>query len=130
MKKVLRGALVAAGTFAAVAGLAVSASAADVDPANTPAIAGLPTAELPGLGDLPDINILNNACVAPWYWQGPINFLLGSQDGSYSACNDMEAPSGEGINIGENACILPWYWQGPINAFLGVQDGEYAACNG
>lgn len=127
MKKVLRGALVAAGTFAAVAGFGATATAAEVGPVDVPNVADLPAAEV---AELPNINILNNACVAPWMWQGPVNFLVGSQDMEYAACNDMEAPSGEGINIGENACILPWFWQGPFNIGLGSQDGEYAACNG
>ncbi|WP_166347526.1 hypothetical protein [Phytoactinopolyspora limicola] len=31
--------------------------------------------------------ILNNACVLPWLWQGPLNFLTEGQTAFYEACN-------------------------------------------
>lgn len=118
MKNVLRGALVAGVAFAACVGFGATASAAGSD-----------RVEVPGTDALPEVDILNNACVLPWFWQGPINFLVENQDGSYSACNGA-AEDTEGSSIGDNACILPWFWQGPFNILLGSQYGEYEACNG
>lgn len=117
MKKVLRGALVAGVAFAACVGFGAQASAADADrlPVEAPDASGL------------DVDILNNACILPWYWQGPLNLLIGEQDGSYAACNSADDDGG--VDVLNNACVLPWYWQGPINLLLGEQDGEYAACN-
>jgi hypothetical protein len=109
VKKVLRGALVAGVAFAACAGFSAQASAVEA-----------PASDL-------DVDIANNACILPWYWQGPLNLLIGEQDGSYAACNS--AADDGGVDVLNNACILPWYWQGPINLLLGEQDGEYAACN-
>jgi hypothetical protein len=37
-----------------------------------------------------DVNVLNGACVLPWLWQGPINFLTGGQEAFYAACNSTE----------------------------------------
>jgi type III secretory pathway component EscT len=122
VKKVLRGTFAASVAFAACLGFGASASAAE---------APLTTA------DGHEINILNNACILPWFWQGPVNLLIGHQDGSYTACNmaeDVEesatSASGGEINIGNNACILPWFWQGPFNILVGHQEGSYEACNG
>lgn len=33
-----------------------------------------------------DINVLNDVCVAPWHWDGPIQVL--TDNGSYQACQD------------------------------------------
>lgn len=119
MKKVLRGALVAGVALAASVGFGASASAVESDRADATEVSSAD-----------GVNILNNACVLPWFWQGPFNVVVANQDGSYSACNGMASESGDGVNIGENACILPWFWQGPFNVFLGNQNGEYEACNG
>lgn len=118
MKNVLRGALVAGVAFAASMGIGASAAAA------------LEVPEVPGVDALPDIDVLNNACILPWFWQGPFNVGVEDQDGSYSACNGVVDEDEEGSSIGDNACILPWYWQGPFNVLLGGQDGDYSACNG
>ncbi|RZS44436.1 hypothetical protein EV193_101312 [Herbihabitans rhizosphaerae] len=34
-------------------------------------------------------DVLNNLCVAPWYWNGPITLNLGTVT-SYTACNGNE----------------------------------------
>lgn len=34
-----------------------------------------------------DINLGNNACLLPWLWQGPLNFLTEGQTAVYEACN-------------------------------------------
>ncbi|TDD69470.1 hypothetical protein E1262_12540 [Jiangella aurantiaca] len=117
MKNVLRGALVAGVAFAASMGVGATATAVPEVP------------EVPGTDSLPEIDILNNACILPWFWQGPVNFMVEDQYGSYSACNGA-AEDGEGSSIADNACILPWFWQGPFNVLLGSQSGDYAACNG
>ncbi|WP_129665505.1 hypothetical protein [Phytoactinopolyspora endophytica] len=31
--------------------------------------------------------IMNDACVLPWLWQGPFNFLTNGQESYYAACN-------------------------------------------
>lgn len=89
MKKVLRGTLAAGVAFAACVGFGATATAAESDRAEVPEV------EIPQTDGLPDINILNNACVLPWFWQGPFNVFLGNQDGSYSACNGSEEISAE-----------------------------------
>lgn len=33
-----------------------------------------------------DINVLNDVCVAPWHWDGPIQVL--TDNGAYQACQD------------------------------------------
>lgn len=114
MKKVLRGAFVAGVALTACVGFSAQASAAELPEIET---------DTSGL----DVDILNNACILPWYWQGPLNLLIGEQDGSYAACNSAEDDGG--VDVLNNACILPWYWQGPINLLLGEQNGDYAACN-
>jgi len=125
VKKVLRGTLAAGVAFAACVGFGATATAAESDRAEVPEV------EIPQTDGLPDINILNNACVLPWFWQGPFNVLVENQDGSYSACNGMASDEdADAVNLGENACVLPWFWQGPFNVFLGNQDGSYSACNG
>ncbi|NDL60464.1 hypothetical protein [Phytoactinopolyspora mesophila] len=35
-----------------------------------------------------DGGIGNNACILPWLWQGPLNFLTVGQHAHYEACND------------------------------------------
>lgn len=75
------------------------------------------------------INIGNNACVLPWYWQGPFNVGTIGESGVYAACNDGEMTEAEGINILNDACIAPWFWQGPVNFLTAGQEGTYAACN-
>jgi hypothetical protein len=114
VKNVLRGALVAGVAFAASMGLGASAQATEVR----------------AVDSLPEIDVLNNACILPWFWQGPFNVMVEDQYGSYSACNGASEDDGEGSSIGNNACILPWFWQGPFNVLLGSQAGDYAACNG
>ncbi|PSK97523.1 hypothetical protein CLV30_12215 [Haloactinopolyspora alba] len=125
MNKVLRGALVAGASLAACVGFTSTASATEADSAGVP--------EVTEMTEAGDINILNDACVLPWFWQGPFNVLVENQDGSYTACNGMdsdEAAAAEGINFGNDVCALPWFWQGPFNVFVGNQNGEYVACNG
>lgn len=114
--KKLRGALIAGATVAASVG-ATGVASAEVDVLESRDV---------------NINIANDLCALPWFWQGPINTLLGSQDGDYAACNgDSQSYDTEGvdINIANNLCALPWFWQGPINFAVGEQDGSYSACN-
>jgi hypothetical protein len=40
-----------------------------------------------GRGDDSDSGIGNNACVAPWLWNGPLNVLDPDSTTHYSACN-------------------------------------------
>lgn len=113
----------------AVAGIAVAATMGFASAAQAGAL------ESPGVVtgneiQTPDINIGNNACVAPWYWQGPFNVGVADIEGEYAACNGDSGSSDSGINFANDACILPWFWQGPINFLTAGQKGSYEACNG
>lgn len=131
LTKKARAALIIAATATATATGAVTAAATTPEPAaitEQAVLSGNLVDEL-----VPDtINVANDLCALPWYWQGPINAFLGSQDGHYAACNGAGSSydDAEGINVANNVCALPWLWQGPINALVGDQDAFYAACNG
>jgi hypothetical protein len=43
---------------------------------------------LPQVDEETGSNIGNNACILPWLWQGPLNFLTNGQTADYAACND------------------------------------------
>lgn len=76
----------------------------------------------------PGISILDNACVAPWHWEGPGNIATTGQT-TYAACNDNSTANGAGISIADNACVAPWHWEGPLNILTGG-DTSYVVCNG
>ncbi len=134
MNKLLRGSMVAGAAIAVTLGFGAQATAAESAPAEAPVA--------PESNDsLIDIDALNGICALPWFWQGPLNLLVGNQEGDYVACNggEMEGAaaqsdfeSGDLIDIdGLNGiCALPWFWQGPVNLLIGNQEGEYVACNG
>ena len=78
-----------------------------------------------------EFNLLNNVCVAPWYWEGPGNVGSVGNVTDYQACNTGDTElGGEGsVNIANNLCVAPWYWDGPLNLFSKANVTEYAACN-
>lgn len=111
-KSVLAGVL----TGAALLSGGVMASVASAD------VADLPT---PGSG----VNVGNDACIAPWMWNGPGTAGISGQSQSYSACTGgSEVADAEGSGFGNDACILPWNWNGPFNFALTDNHSEYAAC--
>lgn len=114
-KTALRSTLVVGAALAASVAMGVTASAATDDV------------------DVPDVNVLNDACLLPWFWNGPFNVGVEDQFGTYVACNDYteDAAAEEGdINVGNDLCVAPWFWNGPFNVLVGSQDNYYEACNG
>jgi hypothetical protein len=85
--------------------------------------------------DQPLITVGEGACVAPWYWEGPLDIIT-NVDG-YSACNGPQAPHPTGSIAGalDGSCLLPWHWKGPGNVLTGLltdtstQATQYTACN-
>jgi len=78
------------------------------------------------------INILSNACVAPWQWNGPIEGGTVGHGSGYAACNGNTANTaaeGYTLDLAGNACVLPWQWNGPLEALTAGHWVEYAACN-
>src|SRR5580692_10823586 len=71
----------------------------------------------------PLITVGEGACVAPWYWEGPLNIAAGAEP--YSACNGPAAPVKEGKLVGvlDGSCLLPWHWQGPGNILTNLLTG-------
>ena len=92
-------------------------------------------AAAPALADSqPLITVGESTCVAPWYWEGPLN--IGSGAEPYSACNGSTMPAHQGKLLGvlDNSCLLPWHWQGPGNILTnlltgGQVTGDYSACD-
>ena len=76
-------------------------------------------------------NVLNDVCVAPWYWEGPGNVGSTGNVTDYQACNDGETElGGDGsVNVLNNVCVAPWHWDGPLNLFNTGNFTKYAACN-
>jgi hypothetical protein len=78
-------------------------------------------------------NALNNACVAPWYWEGPGNVGSTANVTDYQACNDggydYELAGDGSVNILNNVCVAPWHWDGPLNLFATGNFTKYAACS-
>ena len=71
-------------------------------------------------GDDSLVTVGEGACVAPWYWEGPVTLLNGPEH--YSACNGPQQPVKPGDLAGalDDSCILPWHWQGPGTAGDGI----------
>jgi hypothetical protein len=78
------------------------------------------------------VSILNNLCVAPWQWNGPIEVLTGGHSASYAACNGNGNGATEegGVSILDNLCVAPWQWNGPLEALTVGHTADYVACNG
>lgn len=131
-KTALRSTLVVGAAVAATFAMGATASAAEVDD-----VTGGATGILGDLTDveLPDINVGNDACILPWFWQGPFNVAVEEQNGVYVACNDYTVDTvesedeGSSIDVLNDTCVAPWFWQGPVNFLVGSQDGYYEACN-
>lgn len=49
-----------------------------------------------------DVNVLNDACVAPWHWDGPIQVL--TDNAPYQACQDEggEQEDAPQVNVEDN----------------------------
>jgi hypothetical protein len=77
------------------------------------------------------LNVLNNVCVAPWYWEGPGNASNTGNLTDYIACNGAPAEMGGAgsINVLNNVCVAPWHWDGPANLFSTGNITGYSACN-
>lgn len=60
-----------------MAGSAVAHDNGDRAPHSTAPVTGLVNG---------DVNVLNDLCVAPWHWDGPIQVL--TDNGPYQACQD------------------------------------------
>ena len=93
-------------------------------------------AAAPALADSqPLITIGEGACVAPWYWEGPLD--IATNVDTYSGCNGPAAPHQEGKLLGvlDGSCLLPWHWKGPGNVLTGLLGGvqtptnDYFACD-
>ncbi|WP_123815006.1 hypothetical protein [Myceligenerans xiligouense] len=110
------------------AAAAVVMAAGLVGAAATGAGASVVTTDGAGDGSL---NVLNNVCVAPWYWEGPGNANSTGNLTEYIACNGEQAElGGDGsVNVLNNVCLLPWHWDGPLNLFSTGNMTEYMACN-
>jgi hypothetical protein len=85
--------------------------------------------------DQPAITIGDGACVAPWYWEGPLDVVT-NVDG-YQGCDGPAAPHHQGslLSVLDDSCLAPWHWKGPGNALTGVLTNaptsgtQYDACN-
>ncbi|WP_460707241.1 hypothetical protein [Myceligenerans halotolerans] len=110
------------------AAAAVVMAAGLIGAAATGANASVVTTDGPGDGSL---NVLNNVCVAPWYWEGPLNVSNTGNLTEYIACNGQPAElGGDGsINVLNNVCALPWHWDGPLNVLSSGNMTKYVACN-
>ena len=99
----LRVAAVAALGVVGLGLMAPTASAADNGdnaPHNTAPVNGL-------INVVGDINALNDLCVAPWHWDGPIQLL--TDNGAYQACQkdggiQTDAPA---VDLSHGPVILP-----------------------
>jgi hypothetical protein len=86
--------------------------------------------------DQPAITLGDGACVAPWYWEGPLDVAT-NVDG-YKGCDGPAAPMHQGslLSLLDGACLAPWHWKGPGNVLTGLLNGspaaasQYQACNG
>jgi hypothetical protein len=84
----------------------------------------------------PLITVGESSCVAPWYWEGPLD--VATNVSTYSACNGHGEPAKQGKLLGvlDNSCLLPWHWKGPGNVLTGLLGGaqtpvkDYHACDG
>lgn len=84
----------------------------------------------------PLITVGESSCVAPWYWEGPLD--VATNVSTYSACNGHGVPAKPGKLVGvlDNSCLLPWHWKGPGNVLTGLLGGaqtpvnDYRACDG
>lgn len=75
------------------------------------------------------VNIGNNACIAPWMWNGPGVVGVSGQTSTYEACTGgAEAVAGDGFTAFNNACILPWNWNGPFNGLMTGNTSTYSSC--
>lgn len=85
--------------------------------------------------DQPLFTIAENACAAPWYWEGPLD--IATNIDAYSACNGPHTPHPTGSIAGvlDDSCLLPWHWKGPGNLLTGLlqpsvdESNQYSACN-
>ena len=83
----------------------------------------------------PLITVGEASCVAPWYWEGPLD--VATNVDTYSACNGASGPVQQGKLIGvlDGSCLLPWHWKGPGNILTGLLGGvqtptnDYYACD-
>jgi hypothetical protein len=125
------GVVTADGAFDALEGYGTTELPAGVDGAMVPE-------EVATAGDVVSyeesdgsFNVLNNVCVAPWYWEGPGNVGSTANVTDYQACNDGDYElGGDGsVNILNNVCVAPWHWDGPLNLFNTGNFTKYAACN-
>jgi hypothetical protein len=84
------------------------------------------------------VTVGEGACVAPWWWEGPVTVLNGPED--YSACNGqpMHVKPGDLAGALDDSCILPWHWEGPgtagddiLGTLLSTPEGpqHYKACD-
>lgn len=83
-----------------------------------------------GAGD-GSLNLGNNVCALPWYWEGPGNASNTGNLTDYVACNGepMEMGGAGSINVLNNVCVAPWHWDGPLNILSSGNLTEYSACN-
>lgn len=104
MSKLLRRAAVVAGlgvaSIALTAGTASAHDNGDRAPHSTAPVTGL--VNLNG-----NVNVLNDSCIAPWHWDGPIQVL--TDNGPYQACQDeggvqSDAPA---VDVDRGPVILP-----------------------
>ncbi len=80
--------------------------------------------------EAPSGGLGNNACVAPWQWNGPGVLGLSENTTTYETCGGGAGETAEGgVNLFNNACLLPWQWNGPFNAMLTGNTTTYASCN-
>lgn len=124
------GVITADGAFDALEGYGTSELPAGVDGAMVPeevATAG----DVVSYGNDGSFNVLNDVCVAPWYWEGPGNVGSTANVTEYKACNDgdYELGGAGSFNVANNVCVAPWHWDGPLNLFNTGNFTKYAACN-
>lgn len=133
MRKNIIVGLVAAGIAVAGAGAAVASVKDDTSSTNVPKPAKTVTTQVDRTDTTEEngVNIGNDACVAPWHWDGPLNGSNRDKDTNYTACNDYDRDHTErnGVNILNDACVLPWLWDGPLNGPSDDNETNYAACN-
>jgi len=79
LKKFAIAGVLAVVTLSATASTASAHDNGDHAPHSTAPVGGLIT--LNG-----DVNILNDACIAPWHWDGPVQVL--TDNAPYQACQD------------------------------------------
>lgn len=73
----------------------------------------------------------DDLCAAPWYWEGPGNAGNTNKSVDYDACSQNRHGADDtqaSVSVLNDACIAPWHWNGPLNVLNTNTAADYQAC--